>query len=896
MIRNGYYIWVIIVTALGLALSYFIIPHSKEIALMKLENRHYEESLALYEKQWEEGNDSLSVVIPLSSIYLHFGDIDKAIILMEKFIADHPKQVQGRKQLGMLYIYAHQQNNYIRIQEEIYALEPSVETLDKLILAYRDHEKYDDMQRVLEEKQRHFRLTAEDTSQLAYLYASKEQYGLALSTLDNLDNIRMHHIPLDVMTFAANLWTDHKQNEKALDFINRYTKENGKEVAVHFASLLDYKGYPEEGIALLNRHIPDTSERAQYINTLSQLQMSAGQNKKAFTELKDFYSQTTDDQVLDTLIVLAMSQQDTKLLIDIIDHHKLDYLSDETLFDLLEYTIDLKEPELYNKLYANLRESRTRQYSLASKMMTLVRNGRISQSNVSWIRGNMPEEYPQQLMLARFSHKAGLNQLTDDILSRVDSDIITPGRALKITKLYLDIRKPAQGMKKIETLLPDDIAEKRSGDLVTAWLLLNTANKDTESVLNWIHRNDQKNALILEEIFHTSVAYQQPEISLESAKKLYEIKPVSLYKLFYATALIENKRYEEALPILHEIKEQNTTRMRLAYLTSLTYILKQPVIPEIRTQARDMLQHALASAELSPGDKREIAYIMTEQGLNREAQEIFFALAQEAPAGSNDVEQIVFMWDNRIPPAGVNWIKERAMATSDPKAQATWLSYLANAGRYRDVIGLYNSGKIDRSSRDIQKIRTQALYDQKRFAELRKILQEDIPTTKDPKHLADISSMALDIEEPVLAEQGFKRLLAMNVNDDNIYYSLGVINYERGRYSTAQQYFDRYLAKNKGDYLLHHYYGEILVRDRKYGAAEDHFEKSLAKINGLKYQNIPARITKTYVLFRLKKDQEAIKTLNDLIKEQPEDKTMRANFIHLLIDSGYDEEAAKIAG
>ena len=74
--------------------------------------------------------------MPLTRIYLQYGEVDRAVELMEDFVARNPHNEQALYQLGRYFQYAQQPHAYIRNLEVLAALSPSEERLRELSDSY----------------------------------------------------------------------------------------------------------------------------------------------------------------------------------------------------------------------------------------------------------------------------------------------------------------------------------------------------------------------------------------------------------------------------------------------------------------------------------------------------------------------------------------------------------------------------------------------------------------------------------------------------------------------------------------------------------------------------------------------------------------------------------------
>ena len=89
------------------------------------------------------GDRSVSVVIPLTQLYLQFGDVEKAVQLMESFVDENPNDVAALKRLGKFFQYAERPHDYLTILERIAALEPGEAYFRELSDIYNFNAQYE---------------------------------------------------------------------------------------------------------------------------------------------------------------------------------------------------------------------------------------------------------------------------------------------------------------------------------------------------------------------------------------------------------------------------------------------------------------------------------------------------------------------------------------------------------------------------------------------------------------------------------------------------------------------------------------------------------------------------------------------------------------------------------
>ena len=120
---------ILILTAIASVAGFYLAPNSREIALMRLEDKNFKEAFDYYREHSLHGEESINILAPLIKIYLHYGYSDMAITLMEAYVKENPNSVQGRKQLTALYKSSQYYYKYCESLEALEILSPSVENL-----------------------------------------------------------------------------------------------------------------------------------------------------------------------------------------------------------------------------------------------------------------------------------------------------------------------------------------------------------------------------------------------------------------------------------------------------------------------------------------------------------------------------------------------------------------------------------------------------------------------------------------------------------------------------------------------------------------------------------------------------------------------------------------------
>jgi len=104
---------VAIIVLLSLGVSFTFIPSPIEQTLMHMKNREFELARYEFQEQFTAGDRSVGVSAPLTKIYTHFGELDKAIAVLQGFLEEYPQEYQANQLLADLYWDTQRTDDYI---------------------------------------------------------------------------------------------------------------------------------------------------------------------------------------------------------------------------------------------------------------------------------------------------------------------------------------------------------------------------------------------------------------------------------------------------------------------------------------------------------------------------------------------------------------------------------------------------------------------------------------------------------------------------------------------------------------------------------------------------------------------------------------------------------------
>jgi TolA-binding protein len=213
-----------IVVVVGFSL--LLIPRNAELGLMYKKGRQYELAKYEFNKQSRNGDLSTKVTIPLMELFVHFGEIDQAIDLIERFVAKNPKDILAREMLGNLYRDGMRPKKYILNLENTTRLEPTEKRLRELIYLHQTQGQTKKVLEFLKTVIQQFSATSKDYITLAYLQAKNANYSDAVHTLEKFEGEHPQSVSIEMKELEVHLLMDLDQIDKSYERASSWLKEN----------------------------------------------------------------------------------------------------------------------------------------------------------------------------------------------------------------------------------------------------------------------------------------------------------------------------------------------------------------------------------------------------------------------------------------------------------------------------------------------------------------------------------------------------------------------------------------------------------------------------------------------------------------------------------------------
>jgi hypothetical protein len=302
----------ILVAVAGVAASVPLIPTGRELAFIRFKDQLYDSARAELERRLADGDLSVAVVRPLAELHLQYADVDSAILLLERFVAEHPDDLAARRMLGTYYQFGQRPYDYLRNLEQMAARSPTPARLRELaeIYSWMDEPEKQIATLALLDARGH--ATPDDLVALARLRAARGRYDEAVSALERAEAISSRALDEDGLELLAALLIDAGRPEVALrTMIRRHAVVANPGLSVRIARTFHGKGHPGLAASLLEA-TPALDERNPgALAALTQAEVDAGLAARALSRLIDLNGRGVLPATLrGTLVELAVVEGD----------------------------------------------------------------------------------------------------------------------------------------------------------------------------------------------------------------------------------------------------------------------------------------------------------------------------------------------------------------------------------------------------------------------------------------------------------------------------------------------------------------------------------------------------------------------------------------------------------
>lgn len=815
MKRKVLYTSLLLIVISCILIGYLVLPRGKSQLLLDYYSKNYDAPLERFQAMYDQGDHTLSVINPLVQLYLDHANPLKAISLLETFNQEHPGRVDVLKSLSALYQGADMPSSDLIVNEEMFALNPTKESLEKLVsqCAYMGQKgKWEQYLLMLTQQ---FNAEPDAYESLALHFAATGQFEKALSLIDQgLERCKNYAICGSAATLKVSILLNQDRVDDAVAFSQSYSlKKNALENYPDLIQLFILAKHPEKALILLNGLPEEVLEKPSFIDVTIQTLIQLNDNEELLSYLFALHNANKlKAGQYQTLVSFALDRKiDPKELEAFLTPQILDSLPEDLWFTLIEWANEQQRYALLDRLKGEIPEKMVVNAPLLRYALELSGEKAPAPDDLGFYLIPNQEILTSEdsVHLAIFYDQIGLNQMSLETMEPLSSfDGISLSLIPQATSLYWPKSLAQKGYDKIDALrLSLEDPPKR---IMSSWASLSIITDRDQQALAWLKlKRDELSNAEASQVFEAALYAKNATIAMYMAELLQERFPSAESKLAYANALIMNKEYPQGIQLLEELERTDPLLKKLPIFLLLGYAKASHTYPEYLNQ----LNLRLNQITLKSKEWFLVAFELQEEGLNQQALQIFMKLAESDEQSQEALEMVVYLFGEKLNQEQADWLVAR-LPQARVKSKILILSSLAHGG-YPEAV-LASVSQIELRDPEIFESYVLAAAMLKRNELVYSLIQDRLAQKPSITQIRKWIHV-LDGYNQFLSEEAlFLAILEINPNDRKALRELGNLYYDEGVFSSAKNVLALYFMQGDPDALSLFQYAELYQRDGDY--------------------------------------------------------------------------------
>ncbi|MFO0390134.1 MAG: hypothetical protein ACK502_10530 [Alphaproteobacteria bacterium] len=850
------YLIVAILLAAAIALSLAILPRQSEIALMQMKDKRFAEALASYETQKAKGTLSVDVAMHLSELYLQESNVEKAILVMEEFIAANPTHLDARKRLGTFYQYAQRSDDYLRNLEEINRLTPTAENLKTLSDIYNFTSEYDKQVKTLQEIiSTESGSTPQHFIDLANIQAANKNYAEAIETLKKFKTQYPEQFNFDATMLLVSLMLDEKQQTEALQVATEWQAANSSdnEGVAKLINMLHYKGSVESASQLMAKY--DDAAIAASPDLLQEkilIEIATGREERVYGQLKELHASGKMAPVLkERLLYLAMVRDDEETATTVLPDVDLKGLSEAQLSSLTELAMLRDHKAMLARLQQDFPDSESAESRpVLAAILALARGDKSTKEKLAVLE-SMDIGNSSTMQIARICARERNTACAMTFLNKLPSGEETSDNDVaSAAEIYLELK----AWKEAGNLL-EQTKNRQSESLESARLKYAAATGDNAAIEKWSALNNSSaNPRLMADMFFLANNNGHLELATIIAERFFAQEQSSLSRTCLSQAYVKTGQYEEALKLLRDVSprtpdDESNYLFALAKLSGASEVYRkelseyaavklrsdmprkekmalvyalitakqvEPAMPYIRElalseggswaslyaetldkqgnhdEAREFWVAYASQASTPKKDKISVAYTLLGNGYKSDAETILTKMAAGASANSEETKALVYLWGPRPSADKLEWIAGR-MRTAEGEERDRWAKVLSDTTTDETIINLAEASPDNIASPAIAARYTEALARQGKLAEEYNTIDKLARTQGRTDLLKHYARATRDAGMYRESSAAYDTLFELGQGNVVMLREAGVTAYNQADYSQTYHYLNQYM-------------------------------------------------------------------------------------------------------
>ncbi len=372
-------------------------------------------------------------------------------------------------------------------------------------------------------------------------------------------------------------------------------------------------------------------------------------------------------------------------------------------------------------------------------------------------------------------------------------------------------------------------------------------------------------------------------------------------QLNYAYILINNGRKAEAIPFAKNFATERGGEWKKMYaqLTQKPKAAKAGVAA-VKLTREQMIAMANGKS-ISAENRRQIAFNLLNDGYKADAVTIFKDLAKDKPADSQEVQDLMYLWGGKLDGEQLAWVQKRAAdATAYDKDK--WSTLITNTADDNSVLSYVSATPDALYNRDLRKKYFGILANTGNRKNYDTAMRDWVANTTDVPALLDYATIGQNAGFRDAAVHGYGRVLELDANNSKALSSMAALDFSKGKYSAADKKLNQYIANQQATpdpetnaSQAHFYKAQLARRAGDKAAANAEFQQ-VVTLTAQSGATTPDALSRMYTAqFHLGQHDDAKAGFNQLLEQYPDDKGVLADYMSVLIEYQYLDEATRVA-
>jgi len=324
-----------------LGASLLFVPESGQLALVRYKAQQFAEARQTYEAMAADGDYSVETVRGLAELHIHYGEVERAIEVMEYYLARNPTDAGALRRIAKYYQYAQRYQDYRATLERLRQIDPRPELLRDLAQIYNEMGREEGQIRILQNLVTNPAALPGDYINLAELLASRARLAEAEDILERLWREHPDDFELPAAVLLISVQTLRERPDTAIETGTRWLRaQDDAETAPDVADTLASRADAATTLTFLQRaHAAFPDARLVAIR-LAQAEAATGARERGLERLLALREQAPlPDWGVDTAVSIALALDRLELAYEL-GRARPRALAEATLRSLVERSVE----------------------------------------------------------------------------------------------------------------------------------------------------------------------------------------------------------------------------------------------------------------------------------------------------------------------------------------------------------------------------------------------------------------------------------------------------------------------------------------------------------------------------------------------------------------------------